>query len=175
MREPDQHSDKAIHKDILTAKFSLHATLVDSVFACYTLAFDRLKSGTKEMANVFVCHRKNDAVAAEGLALEIKNAGHLVWFDEWKIDVGDSIISRVSQGLSESKYLLLCLSSSGTSNWVDREWMSALSRQLEGYDVKVLPVRLTGGDTPAILAGIKFADLATDWTKGMQALLKALR
>lgn len=38
------------------------------------------------MANVFISHRKVDAVLAEQLANEIKQAGHTVWFDEWEIN-----------------------------------------------------------------------------------------
>ena len=51
------------------------------------------------MANVFISHRKADGEQAEKLGTEIRNAGHEVWFDEWKIDVGDSIVERVDEGL----------------------------------------------------------------------------
>ena len=127
------------------------------------------------MANVFISHRKLDSDAAQRLALEIKNGGHSIWFDEWQIGVGDLIVARIEEGLKGSHYLVLCYSSSGMSDWVDREWMSTLARQLSGHNVKVLPVLLTGGEAPAILADIKFANLVADWNKGVQALLKAMR
>ena len=127
------------------------------------------------MASVFICHRKIDAAVAERLALQVQAAGHSVWFDEWQINIGDSIVARIDRKLQSSGYLLLCFSSSGTSPWVDREWMSTLARQLDGCNVKVIPVRLTGGRAPAILDDIKSADLATDWDKGVQALLKGIR
>jgi hypothetical protein len=53
--------------------------------------------------------------------------------------------------------------------------MSALARQLEGHNVRILPVRLTGGGPPAILADIKYADLVRDWDKGVAELLAATR
>jgi hypothetical protein len=56
-----------------------------------------------------------------------------------------------------------------------REWMSALARQLNGRGVKVLPVRLTGGESPAILEDIKHADLVADWSSGVAELLAAIR
>jgi TIR domain len=127
------------------------------------------------MANVFVSHRKFDAAAAERLALEIERAGHSVWFDEWNIGIGDSIVGRISQGLVGLHYLILCCSSSGMSDWVDREWMSTLARQLSGHNVRVIPVLLTGGAPPAILADVRFADLVADWDRGVQALLRGLR
>ncbi len=52
--------------------------------------------------------------------------------------------------------------------------MSSLARQLNGYGVKVLPIRLTGGEPPAILADLRYADLSDDWDKGLRQLLRAL-
>lgn len=127
------------------------------------------------MAAIFLSHRKADAALAERLAQELQRAGHEVWFDEWKIDIGDSIVGRIDEGLTHSTYLVLCYSASGMSGWVDREWQSALMRQLSGHGVKVLPVLLSGGTPPAILADIKFADLVSNWDRGVQALLRAIR
>lgn len=53
--------------------------------------------------------------------------------------------------------------------------MAMLAQQLNGYGVRVLPVRLSGGKPPAILADIKYADLVEDWDKGLALLLKAMR
>ncbi|HEY9895218.1 MAG TPA: toll/interleukin-1 receptor domain-containing protein [Candidatus Sericytochromatia bacterium] len=127
------------------------------------------------MPNVFISHRKDDANQAEQLATEVRDAGHEVWFDEWKIDLGDSIVERIDEGLEGSNYLVLCYSSSGMSDWVNREWMSALARQLSGHRVKVLPLLLTGGKPPTILADIKYGDLTQDWSKGVSELLRAIR
>lgn len=128
------------------------------------------------MANVFISHRGSDAREAERLANEIRNAGHQVWFDVWNINLGDSIVERINEGLEGATYVVVCYSSSGiTSPWMGREWMSALARQLGGHSVKILPVLLTGGDPPAILADLKYADLVSDWSQGVSELLRAMR
>jgi hypothetical protein len=128
------------------------------------------------MASVFVSYRLADVMRARALAEAVRDVGHIVWFDEWKIDLGDSIVERISTGLTEAAYLVLCYSSSGVgSPWMSREWMSTLARQLDGQPVKVLPVRLTGGEVPAVLADIRYADLAADWDDGVQQLLTAIR
>ena len=128
------------------------------------------------MANVFISHRRSDASAAEKLAEHIKSGGHQVWFDEWEINIGDSIVERMHEGLEDAAYLVLCYSSDGVmAPWISREWMSALARQLDGQHVKILPVLLTGGSPPAILADIKYADLVGDWDRGVQQLLRAIR
>jgi hypothetical protein len=128
------------------------------------------------MANVFISHRKSDDQQAEWLANEVRQAGHEVWLDEWNVHLGDSIVERMNEGLEEASYVVVCYSESGiTSPWMGREWMSALARQLDGYNVKILPVLLTGGNPPAILADIKYADLAEHPEQGVSQLLQAIR
>jgi hypothetical protein len=127
------------------------------------------------MANVFISHRKDDAQQAKQLADEILKAGHQVWFDEWNIGIGDSIVERINEGLTGSTYLVLCYSSSGDSAWMSREWQSTLARQISGHSVKILPVLLTGGNPPAILADIRYADLVKDWAKGVAELLRVIK
>jgi len=128
------------------------------------------------MANVFISHRGSDVQQAERLANEIRDAGHQVWLDEWNITLGDSIVERMNEGLEEATYVVVCYSSSGiTSPWMSREWMSALARQLSGHGVKILPVLLTGGSPPAILADLKYANLVREWSQGVLELLRALR
>jgi TIR domain len=128
------------------------------------------------MANVFISHRRADSEPAEKLAEAIRVAGHTVWLDDWEIGIGDSIIGSMQKGLSGATYLVLCYSSIGVmAPWISREWFSALARQLDGHNVKVLPVVLTGGEPPAILADIRYADLVADWNKGVKELLAAIR
>jgi hypothetical protein len=127
------------------------------------------------MSEVFISHRSTDAVAAKRLAEDIQRAGHNVWLDEWAIDIGDSIVRRMEEGLQGSAYLVLCYSDAGVmAPWISREWMSALARQMEGQDTRVLPVMLTGKVVPAILADIRTADLRTDWNKGLALLLQSI-
>jgi hypothetical protein len=128
------------------------------------------------MANVFISHRGDDEAEAMRLALELRAAGHDVWLDSWKIDLGDSIIERINAGLEGASYVVVCYSSLGvTSPWMSREWMSTLARQLQGHGVQLLPVLLTGGQPPAILADLQYADLVRDWPRGVARLLRAVR
>ena len=72
--------------------------------------------------------------------------------------------------------MVVCYSSSGVNSpYMKSEWLSALARQLDGRGVKLLPVRLTGDETPAILADLKHADLVRDWNAGVAELLRAIR
>lgn len=129
------------------------------------------------MAKVFVSHRKSDAEEARRLALDIQAAGHVVWFDEWEIEPGTSIVGRIDEGLEQAQYVVVCYSGDGVNSpWMSREWMATLSRQLSGHSVKILPARLTGAPAPpAILADIRYADLVADWDRGLAELLRAIR
>jgi hypothetical protein len=128
------------------------------------------------MANVFISYRTSDAAEAERLANEIRAAGHHVWFFEWEVRLGDSIVQKMNEGLEGAAYVVVCYSSSGVlAPWMGREWMSTLARQLSGHSVKLLPVILTGGTPPAILADYRYADLSKDWNKGVADLLRAIR
>jgi hypothetical protein len=127
------------------------------------------------MANVFISHRGADGALAKKLADDLRSAGHKVWLDTWEIAVGDQIVERISEGLEGSTYLALCYSSAGMAPWMDIEWTSTLARQLNGEGVKVLPVRLSGKDAPAILAGTRYADLIADWSQGVADLIKAIK
>jgi hypothetical protein len=98
-----------------------------------------------------------------------------VWIDTWKIDIGDSIVERIDAGLSDASFLILCGSNEPfTSPWVNREWRSALASQLNGADVRLLPVLLTGNNLPFILNDIKHANLVLHWQDGIEAICKVL-
>jgi hypothetical protein len=134
-------------------------------------------NASTKLANtgVFISHRTADADAARLLAEELRREGYKVWLDEWEIRIGDSIVERINAGLQDVKYVVICYSEAGVlSKWMSREWMSALTRQLEGHDIKLLPVLLSGRAIPAILADIRYADLVSDWDKGVKDLLKAM-
>lgn len=124
---------------------------------------------------VFICHRSADKALAMQLAEQFGAAGHEVWLDIWRIGVGDSIVAKIEEGLSAANYLVLCYSAAGPSDWTDREFHSALHRQLSGQPIKVLPARLSGGEPSAIVADIKFADLVSDWNKAVNDLLRAMQ
>jgi hypothetical protein len=127
------------------------------------------------MVNVFVSYRSADLSAARRLAEDLEARGHAVWLDRWNINIGDSVIERINDGLAGASYVVLCYSDSGVNSpWMSREWMSALARQLEGANIRLLPARLTGGSPPGILADIRYADLVANWPLGLEELCAAL-
>jgi len=70
-------------------------------------------------ARVFVSHSCNDQRFARRLTEELKRHNLNVWLDEMELEVGDSIVAEVSQGLNNADYLVAVLSkASVASRWV---------------------------------------------------------
>jgi hypothetical protein len=134
------------------------------------------KGYSDAMAEIMISHRTADTFMAENLAKEIEQAGHVVRLDSSELNVGDSITEWMNSAVSNVQYVVLCYSVHGVeSPWIIREWASTLARQLQGKGVRILPVILTGGDAPALLADIKTADLTRDWARGIGELLRAIK
>ncbi len=69
------------------------------------------------MTAVFISYRGADTEPAKRIAQAIRDAGHDVYFAEWAIGLGDSIVDSINAGLAGARALVLCLSASATSDW----------------------------------------------------------
>lgn len=52
--------------------------------------------------DVFLSHSTADKDTVRDIAQQLKADGLNVWFDEWKIQPGDSIPSKIEEGLERS-------------------------------------------------------------------------
>lgn len=92
---------------------------------------------------VFISHTSDDHEFVLVLAKKLKDDGIDVWIDDWELDVGDSIVKKISEGLQKSSFLIVVLSKySIKSEWVLRELNSTLMRQLGRDHIVILPVLL---------------------------------
>jgi hypothetical protein len=105
-------------------------------------------------ARVFVSHSSKDKPFVRKLVEELKKRPLNIWLDETELKVGDSIVSKISEGLTETDYLVVVLSkASVSSQWVQEELNAALASQLAGKGV-VLPVLIEDCDVPVLLKDI---------------------
>jgi hypothetical protein len=58
----------------------------------------------------FLSHSRSDQDVVREIANRLKSDGMKVWFDNWAIQVGDHIPSKIEEGLEHSRVLVLCLS-----------------------------------------------------------------
>jgi hypothetical protein len=78
------------------------------------LAGNLYSGGSKQM--LFVSYSSKDRDRLKPLVEALKARGVSVWFDEDKIDPGDSIIRKMNEGLSESDRLLVAWSQTASAS-----------------------------------------------------------
>lgn len=72
--------------------------------------------------DVFLSHSAKDKKTVREVAKRLKADGLRVWFDEWEIEAGDSILAKIEEGLEHSRVLVLCMSAHAFgSDWAQLE------------------------------------------------------
>ena len=70
----------------------------------------------------FISHSTKDKPFVRKLAADLVAGGVKVWVDEQRILVGDSIPEKIAQGLAESDFFLIVVSTNSVNSaWVQRE------------------------------------------------------
>ena len=111
------------------------------------------------MSSVFLSHSHADKAFARKLAADLRKAGHAVWIDEAEIDIGDSLIEKIRDGLDQVDFVAAILSSASiASPWVTRELDIASNREIEENRVVVLPLLLEPVELPGFLKGKFYGD-----------------
>ena len=106
---------------------------------------------------------------------DLKNLGHAPWLDEYKISVGESIIRKLEQGISNCEYMMVFLSKNAeNSEWVRTEWEAKFSEQIKKQNVSILPALIENCTIPAILTRIKYADFRDSYNEGLSQILSAI-
>ena len=109
--------------------------------------------------SVFLSHNTNDKNFARKLALDLECQGVKVWIDEAELKVGDSLIEKIREGIDKVDYVVAILSSNSiASAWVKKELDVAMTLEINGKQIKVLPLMLEQCDPPGFLLGKFYAD-----------------
>ncbi len=127
------------------------------------------------MAKLFLSHSSADKEFVRKLADDLISLGHQIWFDEWKIMVGDSIISELSVGIDEADFVILIVSSKSTkSRWVEVEWQAKYWQEITHRQIRVLPAVIDQCTIPVLLRPKLYADFRESYMKGLIQLALAL-
>jgi len=130
----------------------------------------------REKPTVSLSYSSQDKAFVERLAKELREAGTGVWFDQWEIKVGDSIVDKINQGIQQNDYLAIVLSpDSVASDWVRKELNAALVKELHARRVVILPILYRDCEIPPLIAEKKYADFRRDYSQGFGELLDALQ
>ncbi len=144
------------------------------------------------MKDIFLCHTGADKDWVRNFADRLEQEqirGHAisVFFDEWDIDYGESIITAIHKGLKESRYVGLVLSPAMVkADWPTVEWQSQIMADPAGKGGKILtllrhkfdPVTGEPIDMPFALSPLKRFDFTRSgppFEHELQNLLRKLR
>jgi hypothetical protein len=92
--------------------------------------------------DVFICHASEDKDAiARPLAEELTRRGWQVWFDEFEIELGDSLRQKIDAGLAVSRFGVVILSKSFfKKDWPQRELDGLVARETSSGEKVILPI-----------------------------------
>jgi molecular chaperone DnaK (HSP70) len=114
----------------------------------------------------------SDRVVATKLARDLDRAGLGVWFDEWEIKVGDSIIDKINSALQTNDGLIVLFSPEALASEALRRQLNAASvLEIETRQISVLPVIAKPCNLPPLLRDRKPADFCDDYRSGLTQLL----
>jgi hypothetical protein len=127
--------------------------------------------------SIFLSHAHEDKPFVRHLARDLTSEDVKVWIDEAEMGVGDSLLDKITFAISDVDYLGVVISAySAHSDWVTREIEIAMTEEIAGKRVKVIPLLLRGGTLPPVLTGKIFADFTSEpaYAGSLQLLLARL-
>ena len=126
------------------------------------------------MSGVFISYSHKDRPFVERLAIDLKAKGLNLWYDQWELKVGDSLVDKINYGIKSQDFLIIVLSKSSVkSEWVRRELNAALIKELQERRVVILPTVIEDCDIPPLLSDKVYADFRGSYLSGLNKLLDA--
>lgn len=101
----------------------------------------------------FISHNKKQKPLARLLATALAANGQSVWYDEWNLKPGDSLIGGIENGLAEARVFVIFWSyDAAASNWVGTEMRAYLRRRVDDNTLRIIPIMVDDTPLPALLA-----------------------
>ena len=111
------------------------------------------------MKRVFLSHNSADKPFTRRLAHRLEKVGIGVWLDEAELKIGDSLLSKLSEAISQVEFVAAVISKNSVkSKWVEKELQLAMMKEVESRTVVVLPIVIDDVEMPSYLADKVYAD-----------------
>ena len=104
----------------------------------------------------FLSYTSSDRILAKRIADILVTRGVAVWWDQWEIRAGDSIVQRISEGLDDCTHFIVLLTPRSIKKpWVSAEIDAAFVRRMNAR-VKLIPLRcdLPAKQLPPLLSAL---------------------
>jgi hypothetical protein len=124
----------------------------------------------------FISHASDDKdLVVAPFAHYLKSSGFQVWYDDFSLKVGDSLLGSISVGLRDSKFGITVFSPSFfEKKWAQQELAGLFSLETSG-EKRILPIWHKVGPKEVAAYSPMLADrVAVDTRKGLQAVAEAI-
>jgi hypothetical protein len=144
-----------------------------------SLALEKADPAHEKYHGIFLSHTGVDKPFVRQLRADLLARGvPRVWLDEAEIDIGDSLIAKIEEGMKLSRYIAVVLSTKSIkAPWVKKELDTAMNREIASGEVVVLPLLYEPCELPEFLRGKLYADFSKpeDYEAVLEKLLRRLR
>jgi hypothetical protein len=144
-----------------------------------SLALEKSDLKQEKYHSIFMSHTSADKGFVRRLRDDLWGHGvPRVWVDEAEIEIGDSLIAKIEEGIKETRYIGVVLSSTSIdAPWVKKELDIAMNREIAGREVIVLPLLYEKCNLPTFLEGKLYADFTDpgSYEEMLRKLLRRLR
>jgi HJR/Mrr/RecB family endonuclease len=124
---------------------------------------------------VFISYSQEDKEFVEWLIRHLSDLNIDIWYDNNELRLGDSIKSRISEGIQSSSIFIVVLSNSSKSSaWVNYELNSALILSAMKKGVRIIPLKIDDSELPSDLSGFLYADFYTEKQRALKLLKEIL-
>ncbi|HWS85370.1 MAG TPA: TIR domain-containing protein [Pyrinomonadaceae bacterium] len=107
--------------------------------------------------DVFISHSSKDKAVVRPLAERLRADGLRVWYDDWELQPGDHVFSKIEEGLEHSRILLLCMSAHAFgSDWAQLESQTFRFRDPLNQQRRFIPLRLDATSLKGSLAQFSY-------------------
>lgn len=112
--------------------------------------------------DAFLSYSSKNKDTVRTIAERLKSDGIRVWFDEWEINVGESIPAKIEEGLQKSRTLVLCMSKEAfASDWSRMESYTFRFRDPLNKELRFIPLRLDDTPIDGTLSQFRYIDWST--------------
>lgn len=124
---------------------------------------------------VFLSYSHDDRDMANKIAQDLQANGMEVWYDNWEIQAGDSLIDKIfKEGLANADVFIVLISQNSVkSKWVQEELNVAMIKRIEGI-TRIIPIIVDNAQLPDHLRILKYIDMNKGYNEAIRELQKAI-
>ena len=124
---------------------------------------------------VFISHNHADKPEAEPLAIYLVAESIGVFYDDWEVAPGDSLVGSIAAALGAcSHFLLVWSKNAAASSWVGTEVETALASAIQAHRPRIIPVLLDDTPLNPLLAPLKHIWLSQDRSEARAQIVGAV-